>query len=592
MVQVNRLSKGYQGTLLFSDLSFSLQKGEKCGLLGRNGSGKTTLLKILCGKEEADSGTITLPKGYQLGYLEQHSQFLEETVLEEALRELSPEQKEASHLVEKILFGLGFDKELLFQDPQKLSGGFHLRLKLAKVLSAQPNCLLLDEPTNYLDIVTLKWLRRYLSQWNGECLIISHDRDFLDGVCSHMLGIHRKKAKKVQGNTESYFAKILEEEELYEKTRANLEKKRMHAEEYIRRFGAKASKASQAQSRAKALARMPSLTRLASIENLDFTFQYSPFAGKKMLSAKELSFSYHPDTPLIDHVSLDVEKGKRIAIIGKNGIGKSTLLKLLAGELKPLKGSLSQSEQVRFGYFGQTHIDQLNPEMTIEEEIAQANPQLSYMQARTICGQMMFSADAAKKKISVLSGGERSRVLLGKILATPSNLLLLDEPTHHLDMESIEALIQAIDTFPGAVIIVTHSEWVLDRFAADELLVFQGKKQHHFLGSYEEFLEKSSWEEQAAPSKNKVVPIPAPISHKRKPKALEKEISSLEKAIEDQESLLQAKEKELAQAASLGLTEQVIHLSRILGDLQEGIEKQYKQLDILYLEKDSHDSSL
>jgi ATP-binding cassette, subfamily F, member 3 len=590
MLQAEKITKSYFGESLFEEASFTMQKGEKCALLGRNGSGKTTLLKILKGEEEPDSGRIILPKGYRLGHLEQHSHFSASTVLEEALKDLPPEKQEAPHEVEKVLFGLGFDEEGLEKAPSSLSGGFHLRLKLAKVLCSEPDCFLLDEPTNYLDIVTMRWLQRFLKNWKGECIIISHDREFLDSLVTHTMGIHRKKLKKIPGDTEAYFLRILEEEETYEKTRVNLEKKRQHAEDYIKRFGAKASKASQAQSRVKALARMPTLAKLASIEDLSFTFHYTPFSGKKMLSAQSLHFSYTPELPLIQDVSLEIEKGKRIAIIGKNGMGKSTLLKLISGDLAPWQGSVTKSDQARLGYFGQTNIDRLSKEKTIEEEIGAANPLLNYTQVRTICGQMMFSGDAAKKKISVLSGGERSRVLLGKILASPSNLLLLDEPTHHLDVESIEALIEAIDAFEGSVIIVTHSEWILERIEPDQLIVFQGGVQTHFLGSYTEFLEKEGWEESASSKQKKIQHRENDKSKRaelvqersKQLKPLQNEIQSLEKAIELKEQTLRTKEALLIEASNQSHSSQIIELSQIVSCLQQEIESDYQQLGRLY----------
>ncbi|MBS0628381.1 MAG: ABC-F family ATP-binding cassette domain-containing protein, partial [Verrucomicrobia bacterium] len=422
MLQVENLCKSYSGEPLFTGLSFSIQKGEKCAFVGRNGSGKTTLLKIIKGEESADGGKIHYPKGYKLGFLEQHIKLSEATVLEEALH--GPIQKQP-YEVESILFGLGFDDAMLDSDPSSLSGGYHLRLKLAKLLAEEPNLLLLDEPTNYLDIAGLRWLENYLKKWKGEIVCISHDRSFLDAIATHTMGLHRKEIRKYAGTTENFYQKILEEEEIYEKTRLNLDKKKKHALEYIERFGAKASKASQAKSKEKALDKMPVLAQLASLYDLSFSFSYLPFSGKKMTTLNEVFFSYTPSSPLIQNVSLEIEKGKRIAIIGKNGMGKSTLLQLIAGELIPQRGTVWKSDQTKIGYFGQTNVSRLNPDLTIEEEISSANLKLSYSQVRAICGQMMFSQDAAKKKISFLSGGEKSRVLLGKILASPTNLLLL-----------------------------------------------------------------------------------------------------------------------------------------------------------------------
>ena len=390
-----------------------------------------------------------------------------------------------------------------FSHSANVGVGFQLRLHLAKVLLSEPDCLLLDEPTNYLDILSIRFLSRFLKQWKGELILISHDREFMDDVTTHTLGVHRKKVKKVKGGTTVFFERVIQEEEIYARTRQNLEKKKAHLQSYIDRFGAKASKAAQAQSRQKMLGRIPALEELKNLYNLNFNFHERPFMGKKMVEVKEIVFSYEMEKPIIHEFSLAIEKGERIAIIGKNGYGKSTLLRLISGELGPLKGEVRVSEAASIGYFGQTNIQRLKDSATIEEEISVANPTLNLTDVKSICGQMMFGGDAAKKKISVLSGGEKSRVLLGKILAKPCNLLLLDEPTHHLDVESIEALIDALEDFEGAVVIVTHSELILKRLALHKLIVCHVSRQELFLGHYEDFLEKVGWEEEAISMKAK-----------------------------------------------------------------------------------------
>ena len=440
MIQFDDVSLSFAGHPLFEGVSFTLQKGERCALVGKNGSGKSTIFRLIAREMEPDGGSISYPRGYRIGYLQQHIHFSKPSIREEAALGLPPGEEEMVYKAETILFGLGFSEEDLDRPPSDFSGGFQLRLHLAKVLVSEPDCLLLDEPTNYLDILSIRWLMQFLSRWKAEFIIISHDRDFLDQVSTHTMGLHRGKAKKFKGGTIHYYEKILLEEEVYEKTRVKMEKKRAHAESFIERFGAKATKAAQAQSRVKMLAREPALEKLNAIASLSFSFHEAPFPGKKMVEAKNLFFSY-TEEPLIQEVSLMIEKGDRIGIIGKNGRGKATLRRLLSGDLASQKGELQASENLRIGYFGQTHIDRLNPNHTIEEEISLANPLLNYTEVKGIAGTMMFSGDLSCKKISLLSGGERSRVLLGKILAKPCNLLLLDEPTHHLDIESVEALI-------------------------------------------------------------------------------------------------------------------------------------------------------
>ena len=271
-------------------------------------------------------------------------------------------------------------------------------------------------------------------------------------------------------------------------------KRNVRIQSFVDRFGAKASKAAQAESKRKMIERIPVLEQLKAIYQLDFHFNEAPFNAKKMLEASHVNFAYNPNEgpTIVENLSLDVEKGERIAIIG-NGRGKSTLLKLLAKELTPLDGLVKHSENLHIGYLGQTNISRLHPQNSVEDEVSASNPTLNRTQVKAICGMMMFSGDMASKPTSMLSGGEKSRVLLGKILATPCNLLLLDEPTHHLDMESIEALIDALEDFEGAVIIVTHSELILNRLELNKIVICHEGNQDLFLGDYEEFLAKGGW---------------------------------------------------------------------------------------------------
>jgi len=286
------------------------------------------------------------------------------------------------------------------------------------------------------------------------------------------MGIHRQKIRKIAGPTHKLYQQILMEEEVYEQTRINEDKKRKEVEQFINRFRALANRASLVQSKIKALQRKGRLEKMSRIKDLEFEFVPAPFTGKWLIEVKDLSFSFEPESsPLIDGLNLIVGKSDRIAVIGKNGKGKTTLLNLLAGEMPPLRGEVARHQHLKLAYFGQTNIQRLSPEKTVEEEILDARPDYNRGAARTICGIMMFEGDAALKKVKVLSGGEKSRVLLGKLIVSPANLLMLDEPTNHLDMESIDSLLEAIDAFEGAVVIVTHSEMILHTVAT-RLIVF------------------------------------------------------------------------------------------------------------------------
>ena len=582
MINFSNVSKGYGDRPLFNGATFTLGRGERWGIVGRNGSGKSTLFRLITGAESTDSGVISKPKHYRIGSLEQHITFSEKTILGETLLSLPPDERDQAYRAEIILTGLGFSPDAMDQDPLSLSGGFQLRVQLAKVLLSEPDCLLLDEPTNYLDIVAIRWLEDFLKQWPGELMLVSHDKAFIDRIVTHTLGIYRKEVRKLPGNTEKFYEQMLAEEEIHEKTRERAEKKRAHLKSYIDRFGAKASKATQAKSKEKALGRLPVMERLAAMENLAFSFKMAPFPGKRMLEVDHLSFAYDEASDFsIDDFSLHIQKGDRIAFIGKNGRGKSTLLSLLSGELKAQSASWWRSDNLQIGTFGQTHIQRLHPEMTIEDEISCANRNLSIGEVKSLCGLMMFSGDLASKRISVLSGGEKSRVLLGKILATPCNVLLLDEPTHHLDMESVEALLLAITHFPGAVIMVTHNEEILSQFG-DRLVVCKEEGMHLFENTYPIFLEKEGWEEGDTKRNKK----PKETKDSRKEQRIQraensKKIQQCERSIVKAEETLAHEEKLLEKALASGDGRAIAKHSEKFTALQEKIDTLFQELETL-----------
>ena len=501
MIQVSNLSKSYGTQVIFDDIGFTVNAGERIGLVGRNGHGKTTLFRMITGEARPDSGVISVPNNYTIGHLSQHLSFTKETVLKEGCLGLRPAEdgRDETYKVETILSGLGFQAEDFSLSPLALSGGYQVRLNLAKLLVSEPNLLLLDEPTNYLDIVSIRWLTRFLKAWKGEMVLITHDREFMDCVTTHTMGIHRTRIRKIAGPTHKLYQQILMEEEVYEQTRTNEEKKRREVEQFINRFRAQATRARAVQSKIKALQKRERLEKKAEIRDLEFEFASAPFTGKALIETKDISFSFGPDAPrLINGLSMTIGKKDRIAVIGKNGRGKTTLLNLLAGELTPLQGSITRHTQAKIAYFGQTNIQRLDPAKTVEAEVLDAHPDYSRKAARTICGTMMFEGDSALKKVSVLSGGEKSRVLLGKLLVSPANLLLLDEPTNHLDMESVDSLLEAIDAFRGAVVIVTHSEMILHS-VANRLVVFDAGRVTVFEGSYQDFLDRQGWADEEEP---------------------------------------------------------------------------------------------
>jgi len=505
MIQASNIKKSYGAQTLFEDVSFLIGKGERVGLVGRNGTGKSTLFKIILGKEHLDSGDLSKPKDYKIGTLEQHIHFTKPNVLEECIQALPPEEQWDHYKAEMILSGLGFSQSDFEKDPYTFSGGYQVRINLTKALLNNPNMLLLDEPTNYLDILSLRWLKSYLTSWPGEMMLITHDRDFMDKVTTHTMGIHRKQARKVRGDTIKFYEMIMTEEETYEQTRQNIEKKKKEMQSLIDRFKAKASKAAMAQSRVKMMAKMGTMDKLEDEKTLGFRFNYLACPSKTVMNVQDIAFSYDgkEENNIFSNISFTVGRSDRIAIIGANGKGKSTLLNCIAGELKPTKGMITKHPEMYPGHFGQTNIDRLTADNRVVDEIQKSNPNLSLQASHAICGAMMFEGDISKKLIKVLSGGERSRVLLGKIISHPTNVLLLDEPTHHLDVESIESLIEELDAYPGAIIIVTHSELLL-RSLAQNLIIFHRGKAEYFLGGYDDFLEKVGWEgEPVAEKKQK-----------------------------------------------------------------------------------------
>ena len=597
MVQINNLAKSYGRQIIFENISFTLNPGDRIGLVGRNGHGKTTLFRMILGTEHPDSGTIRIPNNYRIGHLSQHLSFKEPTVLREACLGLqkSEDGRDESYKVKAILSGLGFPEDDLEKNPSSLSGGFQVRLNLAKVLASNPNLLLLDEPTNYLDILSIRWLTVFLRSWKNELIIITHDRNFMDSVTTHTMGIHRFRLKKIEGTTEKLYQQILQEEEIHEKTRVNDDKKRKETEEFINRFRVQANKAKAVQSRIKALSKKEKLEKLSDIKTLDFEFNARPFTGKRLLEAENLNFAFVAESiPLIQDLSLAVGKDDRIAIIGKNGKGKSTLLNLLAGEMAPLTGTVRHHPNMKLAYFGQTNINRLDHSKTVEEEIMDAHPDHSRAVARKICGAMMFPEDHALKKISVLSGGEKSRVLLGKLLVSPANLVLLDEPTNHLDMESIDSLIEAVDAFTGAVIIVTHSEMVLHAVAR-KLIVFDAGRVSVFEGTYQDFLDRVGWQSEGdLPAPRAVTETPS-LNRKdiRRMRAeiitertrvlapLQKKISDIEDSITLTEKQVEEDTKKMIEASVRSDGEAIKRLSQSMSEGKAEVDRLFEYLTVL-----------
>ena len=608
MIRVENLYKSYGELTLFAGISFMLNAKERLGIVGRNGHGKTTLFRMILGKENPDSGSVIIPRGYRIGYVSQNLEFKHDTVLEEAASSLPETEKDHYWKAEKILAGLGFNRMQSRRHPREFSGGFQVRLNLAKALISEPDLLLLDEPTNFLDITSIRWIERFLHNWTHEVMLITHDRSFMDKIVTHIMGIHRQKVRKIEGTTAKYYNQIAQDEEVYEKTRIKDARRRKEIEQFITRFRAKARQANLVQSRIKTLQKMETKRKLEKLKILDFTFNSSPFQAKQAFSARNVDFSYNPETPLIRDFSITVAASERICVVGPNGRGKSTLLRLMAGELLPRSGRIEYHPAVKKGYFEQSNVQTLVDNRTVLDEIIFANPDADQQRARDVCGAMMFSGDDALKKISVLSGGEKSRVMLGKLLVSPANLLLLDEPTNHLDMESCDALLAAVDNFDGTVIMVTHNEMFLHAIA-QRLIIFQDDRIEVFEGGYQRFLDKGGWQEESTVSgayrqQNQNGAGSTKLTKKdlrrqrseiisersRTLKPLQERIKKVEARVEKEEAELNRLNQAMQQAAQDQNGSRIAEISQALHTSQQTIDRLFAELEELTRELETREA--
>lgn len=521
MLTVNKVSKGFGPKLLFKDLSLRMNAGERLGLVGPNGAGKTTLFSIILQQIESDSGTVEFERGTRIGYLPQESAPAgEETVLELAAAispELaalyttfrkhpdpdSPERLQATEQfveleghthearAKSILAGLAF-RESDFEKPARtLSGGWIMRAHLARLLVMQPDLLMLDEPTNHLDLETLGWFQDQLKNYRGAILTISHDRAFLNNICNGIIEIRHKNLHRYRGNFDDYLNEKAEREAQHAAAYANQQREIAHLEAFVARFRAKATKASQAQSRLKQLEKMERLEAPESQEKgIHFKFPQPPRSGQRVATLEKVRQAYgdHLVYPSLD---LRIEKGERIVLVGPNGAGKSTLLKILADLIPIQAGSCETGHNVSIGYFSQQRVEVLDLNRTVLDEARERmNSPLSDQEVRNLLGAFLFRGDDVHKKVKVLSGGEKSRLALVKLLLAPPNFLLLDEPTTHLDLASIDALIQALRDYSGTVCFVSHDVHFI-RAIADRTLHINAGELTPYAGGYDYYLKKS-----------------------------------------------------------------------------------------------------
>ena len=520
MLTISQISKGFGQKTLFTNISLNVLAGERFGLVGPNGAGKTTLFSIILGETESDSGKIELARGIKVGYLPQETAVLgEETVAEMATsiypefteiykvlrEEPNPDAPERIHAVERfveldgytleakakrILAGLAFRPEDYDAPAQSLSGGWIMRAHLARLLVMEPDLLMLDEPTNHLDLETLGWFQDQLKRYSGAILTISHDREFLNATCDNIVEIAHGSLHRYVGNHEFYIVQKAEREAQHLAAYNSQQREIAHIEDFVRRFRAKASKASQAQARLKQLEKMERISAPESDNStISFSFPQPVRSGQRVATLENVKQAYGEHI-VYEDLSLEVEKFQRTVLVGPNGAGKSTLLKIIA-ELVPIQsGSRELGHNVNVGYFSQQRVEILDLERTVLEEAAERSHGVSEQSIRGILGAFLFRGDDVFKKVKVLSGGEKSRLALVKLLLAPPNLLLLDEPTTHLDMTSIDALIGALKDYKGTLLFVSHDVHFIRSLAKTTIQIQEGKTIC-YAGDYDYYLRKS-----------------------------------------------------------------------------------------------------
>jgi len=559
MLQLISAGKRFGPKLLFEDANWLITPNERTGLVGGNGTGKSTLLKILAGVESLDYGQLTRVKGMTLGYLPQDGLALRgKTVFEECLsvfdhlhaleREAEeithtlssadPKSKEYAAAAERysdiadqlhvhdiytldaqvgaVLGGLGFSKEDWNRKTEEFSGGWQMRIALAKLLLQKPSLLLLDEPTNHLDLESRNWLETYLNDYPNAFILISHDRYFLDVTVNKTIEIWNKRMQIYHGNYEKY---VTQKEERKTQLLAAYKNQRDRIdalEAFINRFRYQATKAKQVQSRIKELEKIERIEIPEEEATIHFTIPQPPASGRTVIEAQNLTKIYPtPDGGeklVLNDISFTIERGDRIALVGANGAGKSTLIRLLSGQEAPTSGNVRLGHNALVDFFAQDQYKVLDPNAVMLDDIAAAAPKVPVVELRSLLGCFMFSGDDVFKKLGVLSGGERNRYAMAKMLVSPSNMLLLDEPTNHLDLRAKDVLLDAIKNFTGTVLFVSHDRYFIDGLAT-RVFEVEDKRVHIYPGNYEDYL----WRKEGGPEKViqsisiPAVPAPAPV---------------------------------------------------------------------------------
>ncbi|HVL68228.1 MAG TPA: ABC-F family ATP-binding cassette domain-containing protein [Vicinamibacterales bacterium] len=539
MISLTRINKQYGRQILFVDASFQLNPGEKIGLVGPNGSGKTTLFRMITGEESPDDGEVSVPKRLTIGYFRQDVEEMSgRSVLDEAiagsgrvgdlhhelealnyamadpdrademdriLARFGEVQEEYEHLggyalesqAREVLHGLGFADEQIDGDVGALSGGWKMRVAMARVLLGRPDVLLMDEPTNHLDIESIIWLEDFLKTMQGSLLMTSHDRDFMNRVVTKIAEIDAGEITVYSGNYDFYererAIREANKEAAYARQQAMLAKE----QRFIERFKAQAAKAPQVQSRIKALDKIEKLEPPKKRRVVDFEFRQPPRSGEQVCVLENVHKAYGRRV-IYDGMNLTIRRGERWCVMGRNGAGKTTLLKIVAGAIPPDEGTVDIGASVKMGYFAQQALDLLNPDLTVFEQMEKDFPQESTGVLRNLLGAFQFSGDDVEKKIRALSGGEKTRLVMARMLLHPPNFLVLDEPTNHLDLATKEMLVKALAGFEGTMLFVSHDRAFL-RGLSNRVLELGGEsgmdaEPHAYPGSYVEYVQRTGHE--------------------------------------------------------------------------------------------------
>jgi ATP-binding cassette, subfamily F, member 3 len=632
MIQLQGAGKRFGPKLLFENCDWLITPKERTGLVGANGTGKSTLLKILCGMESLDYGSINFPKGIRLGYLPQDGLTLtgrtvfaecmtvfaglremeqELETLHQSLGELDPASAEYAAAADRahdidsefrnrdgyaieaqvgaVLNGLGFRKEDWTRYTEEFSGGWQMRLALAKLLLEKPNLLLLDEPTNHLDLEARNWLESYLANYPFGYVLISHDRYFLDVTVSKVVELWNKKVNFYHGNYDKYLVQKADRKTQLESAYRNQRERIEQLEAFINRFRYQATKAKQVQSRIKELEKIERIEIPPDERTIHFSFPQPKPSGRIVAEFKDVSKSYGPKH-VFSGASFLIERADRIALVGINGAGKSTMIKLLAGAEPLSSGEYTLGHNVLPDYFAQDQYKELDPNARMLDDLSSAAPRAKVTELRGLLGCFLFSEDDVFKKIGVLSGGERNRYALARILLAPANFLLLDEPTNHLDMQAKDVLLGALASYTGTVVFVSHDRYFIDKLAT-RIFEIEDGHVHVYPGNYEDYLWRKAGGPEALAAQAPVeAPAPPPAKEsdngaKRvnpiKRKKLQDRLGSVEKEVAGLESEIARHEAEMADFKSM---EETMRLTDLVAERRKTLEARLAEWEELSAE--------